>query len=345
MALRGIGVALSLAPLLMGCAAQRIVVGDTRGFVAAGRNAGTEASAFFERARQRQIEANVLLVASDPSCEWGPAIYLRQDFTTGSSLCVSGPAAQRAIRYPLRPAGAAVSTASAETLAALAAYVGELAALTAPGEPQFAQAVQDVEGRLKTLQGALDGAAKLDVGAFAAASATLQAATARYKAPVDAVAGMLDYFAELDRTARQAGDVRAVIARRGVEVEDGIEALAVTVDALGIGVVGPAGQVAQDALITGTNRQLSRVADFDKRRQVLTQLVISLEEQRRIDAGMAATAKLLRDLKTQHAALRRFAAGQYDKEARERIRRDQANQTWDLIGRIGGLAGAIGGVL
>ncbi|MEH3108346.1 MAG: hypothetical protein PGN09_14050 [Sphingomonas fennica] len=333
--------ALATAALLSACATPIVLVSETQSFVAAGRNAGTAAAAFFERARQRQLAANVLLVASDPSCQWAQTIYLRGDFSDGTSLCVDKNATH-ALPYPIESADETIAPALAEAVGALAAYVGELGMLTDKPAPRFTQAVADAGARLKTLQDALKAAG------FEPATEAADAigkATTDGKDAATAVAGMIDYLSGLAAVSQQADAVRRYVASDGAKVETQIATLREGVKAIQVGVVVTSGQVARNSIVIATNRKLRAMTDFQQRRDTLAQLVTALEEQHRIDAGLAATETMLSQLESQHRTLRGFVADKPTPQQVAQVRKEQSDLVWDVIGRLGGLAGAIGGVL
>lgn len=331
---------------LAGCAAQTVLVGDTRSFVTSANAAGDKAAAFFAEARRRQLEANVLLVASDPSCRWGPYLYLRLDPGPAGGLCASGPAADGStFRYPLRPISAEAGAPAAQLIAALGAYVGELAKLDDAYVPEFQQTVDDVKARLSKLEDVLGGLGALDPKGLGAAGAALKAAGARYAAPADAVAGLLDFFGGLAKDTTDAAAIRKYVEGNGDRFEAAADALAVGMQAWNVGVATTASQVAYDSLVVGTNRALGETADFERRRALLTQLVRAVQDRQAGDAGFDAAARLLSDLKAQHAALRAFAAGKPSPADRARIAKVQEEQAWQFLGRVGDLASAVGGVV
>jgi hypothetical protein len=146
MTIRKMTLAVLCATALSSCGAQKILVEDTRSFVAAGRAATASATQFFVEARARQIEANISLIASEPSCEWGSTILLRKDFSTGrEGLCLpAGSELPNNGVYSLEPIQLAAIKPSLALIGALSAYLGALSKVSNPYEPQIGPAVENV---------------------------------------------------------------------------------------------------------------------------------------------------------------------------------------------------------
>jgi hypothetical protein len=318
-----------LALLLPGCAArQTVLVTDTRQFVTAGRDAGDRAASFFDEARRRQLEANAILVASEPSCLWGPAIELRTDFTTGDSLCLSDAelaAGAPSTTYSLRPIDPRAAKGAMQLIGALGAYLGELSQLTPETEPQFAVAVTDAENALGLLASLLapDGGAPPDLAGAAVP-----------------VAELVDYFAAISQARRQGDAVARVVQERGDAFDRAVRALATQMEAWRIGVVGTADQVAANAQLQVANRNLAQLQDFEARQAVLLQLIEQSEQQSAAAAAYDEAAALLRDITAQHAGLVQLAGNQPTSEQQLRIRRESGRQVLGLLDRLARIGGS-----
>ncbi|WP_121114591.1 hypothetical protein [Croceibacterium ferulae] len=313
----------SLALLLPGCAArQAVLVTDTRQFVSAGREAGAEAAAFFDEARRRQLEANAILVASEPSCLWGSAIELRTDFTTGDSLCLSDAelaAGAPSTTYSLRPIDPRAAKGAMQLIGAMGAYLGELSQLTPETAPQFTIAVTDAANALDALALLLTPAGGTPPDLVGAAGP---------------VAELVDYFAAIAQARGQGDAVARVVQARSASFDRAMEALAAQMQAWRIGVVGTADQVAANAQLQVANRNLAQVEDFEARRAILLQLIEQGEQQSAAAAAYDEAAALLQDLGAQHAGIVQLAGNQPTTEQQLRIRQESGRQVLGILDRL-----------
>ena len=313
-----------LTVALPGCAArQAVLVTDTRDFITAGREAGDRAAGFFDAARRRQLEANAVLVASEPSCLWGATIELRTDFTAGDSLCLSDAelaAGAPSITYSLRPIDPRAAKGAMQLIGALGAYLGELSQLTPESEPQFAVAVADAQNALDLLASLLAPAGGQPPDLVGAA------------APV---AELADYFAAIAHARGQGNAVARTIRERGPAFDRAVGALAAQMQAWRIGVVGTADQLAANAQLQVANRSLAQLQDFEARQAVLLQLIEQSEQQSAAAAAYDEAAALLRDITAQHAGLVQLAGNQPTSEQQLRIRREGGRQVLGLLDRLG----------
>jgi hypothetical protein len=69
-------VPIAVALLLTGCAADQLRLDRTGGFANQAKTTVSAARAFITGMQARRREAAVALVASDPSCRWGPVIVI-----------------------------------------------------------------------------------------------------------------------------------------------------------------------------------------------------------------------------------------------------------------------------
>lgn len=312
-----------LVVLLPGCATrQAVLVTDTRQFVAAGREAGDEAAAFFDEARRRQLEANAILVASEPSCLWGTAIELRTDFTTGDSLCLSDAeleAGAPSSTYSLRPIDPRAAKGAMQLIGAIGAYLGELSQLTPETTPQFTVAVTDAQNALVALAPLLAraGGEPPDLAGVAGP-----------------VAELADYFAAIAQTRGQGDAVAGVMRERGPAFDRALDALAAQMQAWRVGVVGTADQAAANAQLQVANRNLGQLEDFEARRAVLLQLIESQEQQSAAAAAYDDASALLQDLGAQHAGLIRLAGNEPTTEQQLRIRQESGRQVLGILERL-----------
>lgn len=321
---------------LPACAARpQVLVADTRSFVGAGREAGDRAAGFFDLARHRQLEANALLVASEPSCRWGNALMLRTDFASGaSSLCLSDEEIAAGVegrRYSLKPIDPRTARPAMELIGALAAYVGELSQLTDPYEPRFGVAVADATGALQDLQATL-----------AASGGPVMPDLTE---PAGAIADLLDYFAELALLRGQAAGIEAVVLRDGDRFDAAVAKLADVMAVWKTGVVESADQVADEALLTGVNRTLAQTEDFEARRLLLLQMLDTIETRSAAGIAYDEAATLLDQIASEHAGIRRLLADDPDPAQAARIRKAQADQIMGIISRLAKVGSSVTGRL
>lgn len=319
--------ALLLATMLVfalpGCAArQAVLVTDTRQFVTAGREAGASAATFFDEARRRQLEANAILVASEPSCLWGPTVELRSDFTAGDSLCLSDAelaAGAPSTTYSLRPIDPRAAKGAMQLIGALGAYLGELSQLTPETVPQFTVAVTDAANALGALALLLTPAGGTPPDLVGAAGP---------------VAELVDYFAAIAQARGQGDAVARVVRERSASFDQAVDALAAQMQAWRIGVVSTADQVAADARLQVANRNLAQLQDYESRYAILLQLIEQQEQQSAAAAAYDEASALLQDLSAQHAGLVQLAGDQPTTEQQLRIRQESGRQLLGVLDRL-----------
>jgi hypothetical protein len=315
--------ALFCAIALSSCGAQKILVEDTRSFVAAGRTATASATQFFVEARSRQLEANILLIAAEPSCVWGTTIILRKNFPTGrEGLCLTADSesASNGI-YSLEPIPLDAIRPSLALIGALSAYFGALGKVSNLYEPQIGPAIDNVVEKLSL---------------FNKAKAFLN----RTEPQRVAIVGLLEYFNELRAYNGQAKQIRDYVNKNGDKFEAGRAALAEVLQDWNVGIVGTSAQVAKDSLIQGINRSLKRTTDFNRRRKLLAPITEIVAEQQSAKEGFADVIELLNELQTVHNHLRDFANKKYTAEDKIRIERENSAQVWEIISRLGAVAKA-----
>lgn len=309
---------------LSACGAQAILVEDTRSFVVAGRTATSSATKFFVEARQRQIDANIFLVASEPSCEWGTTIILREKFRTGKEgLCLPAgpPDVPPARKYSLEPIPLDAIKPSVALIGAMTAYLGALGNVSKPYNPQIGPAIDDVVEKLSV---------------FTKAKAFLKA-TEDKRAPIVA---LLEYFNELRTLNGQAKQIRDYVNKNGATFEAGRAELVVMMNDWNVGIVKNSAQVAKVSLFTGINNALRRTRDFNRRRHILEPLRTLETEQQSASERFDDVIMLLNDLKPVHDHLRNFANGKYTAEDRIRIERENSAQIFEILTRLGNVVNA-----
>ena len=310
------------AVALSSCGAQKILVEDTRSFVAAGRTATASATQFFVDARSRQLEANILLIAAEPSCEWGTTILLRKNFSTGrEGLCVKSGDEPDNGTYSLEPIPLGAIKPSLALIGALSAYLGALSKVSNPYEPQIGPAIDNVIEKLSLFNKA-------------------EAFVTRTEPQRVAIVGLLEYFNELRAYKGQAKQIRDYVTKNGDKFEDGRAALAEVLQSWNVGIVDTSAQVAKDSLIQGINRSLRRTTDFNRRRKLLAPITEIVAEQQSAKEGFSNVIELLNDLQTVHNHLRDFANKKYTAEDKIRIERENSAQIWEIISRLGAVAKA-----
>jgi hypothetical protein len=313
--------ALLCAIALSSCGAQKILVEDTRSFVAAGREASASATQFFAEARSRQIQANILLIAAEPSCEWGTNIRLRKNFVTGrEGLCLkSGSTEANNGTYSLEPIPLEAIKPSLDLIAALSAYLGALSRVSNPYEPQIGPAIDNVVEKLSLFNKA-------------------EAFFTRTEPQRVAIVDLLEYFNELRAYNGQAKQIRDYVNKNGDRFEAGRAALAEILQNWNVGIVEGSAQLARDSLIQGINRSLRKTSDFNRRRKLLAPITEIIGEQQSAKEGFSNAVALINELQTVHNQLRDFANKKYSVEDKIRIERENSAQIWGIISRLGAVA-------
>lgn len=195
------------ALLLAGACAGNAVRVEHAGEVAAAGSAATaKTGVFLDTLRAARREANVALVASDPSCRWGPQIVIRGGGGSGTALCVDRPIPARGdFVYSLAAIRDADLRPTLTLLAALSAYVDAVDAIVG-GHGEEAH-----DNLAEALRGAL--AAQADVAAALGSRPLLSVEQA------DSAGKLIDMIGELHAEAGKVRRLRVVVAGQKVRVE------------------------------------------------------------------------------------------------------------------------------
>lgn len=212
---------IGLLPLLGGCAGNAVRVESANVVAGAGHAATDQTSAFIGRVANARMEANLTLVASDPSCRWpldGKIIIRGTGATLAEPLVQPSPAGERrplcaATLDPARgdfavsvapiPLGALRPTL--DLVDALAGYSDALAAIVAD-DPNAAD-----DGIAAAFDAAASASA--DIARLANGPAPLKDSQTK------AVHDVLTLIDELNRERRQVRDLRKIAASQGGQVK------------------------------------------------------------------------------------------------------------------------------
>ena len=115
-------VAVAVSLLLTGCAANQLRLERASSFSTQAKTTVAAARAFVSDVQARRREAAVALVASDPSCLWGPSIVVDRDWNGRRGLCDLRDV-PKSSQQPLL-----LQPASPEALKAITTAIGGLAA-------------------------------------------------------------------------------------------------------------------------------------------------------------------------------------------------------------------------
>jgi hypothetical protein len=190
--------------LLSACAADQVRLERAGDVSTQAKTTVDAANAYVAGVQTRRRDAAIALVASDPTCTWGPYLTIDANWDGKRGLCdMGGVPANRRVRINLQPVSQQGLKALTETIAGLAAYQG---ALTDVLDNKPADARAAVSGAIQTLSTAstdinrIAGADLIDLGPLTDGRAT-------------AVAALIGTLVELQQTNLQVGKVRAIVAK------------------------------------------------------------------------------------------------------------------------------------
>jgi formate dehydrogenase maturation protein FdhE len=278
----------------------------------------------------RRRDANIALVASDPSCNWGDTLIIDDQWRPPAGLCdLKHVPKTRWTTLDLRTVSPKALETITTAIAGVASYQQALAAVLDDKPPDAKEAI---DGAIETLTTAttdinrIAGEKLFDLGPLTSDRAK-------------AVVGLVSTLIALQQTNLKVKRVRAVVADQDSEpllaaLEQSVGRLAGLQDA-------NSAARAQFALNTAYLSERSK-ASFAERREWIRKLADASDEgdavrKVRIAALMNAIAKL----RSTDETLRKALAGQFSKADRQRIARENRTQIAGILSQVAALFPAL----
>ena len=315
--------ALTLA--LPGCATQHLAVETGSALADQAGAAAAAASAYVDTVAARRIAANVVLVASDPACRWGSAIFVYQptaaEIASDAKVPFCSAAAAGAMRYDLRGISQDRLKPTMLLVAALADYAATLDAIVAQKAP-------DIAARLAGINAYADEAADL-----------LKLNGGRDPLTNDAIADIGPLLNGIAKGLAEAAEARALFAESAAEdqhVTDAIARLKAAIRAWK-----RSAHSDNQTTVLAMTRVFNRFGadwDFDRRQAFALRLAEADAAIARTDADADALMAALDRLAVAEADLRHIAEGRLSASQRaERARIARSQALWAL----GAIASAV----
>ncbi len=308
---------------LAGCAADTIRLERAGAVSTQAKATVSAAQAYVADVRERRREGAVALVASDPSCLWGPSIEVDRDWKGDTALCdVSRvpPGRRQTINLTLGSPEAirAITTA----VAGLAAYQAALADVLEDDPDEARDSAATAIETLSTAAGDFNriaGSKAIDLGPLTSARS-------------DAVVKLVGTLVTLQQTSLKVGGVRRVAAST-----DAVE----LIDALNAGVT-RLGSLQDGNSAVLRLAGLTTAYSMDARKLPFTERVIRVREiaaaSDDVAAGTASRVAVLKSvldkMRIADAALRDALSGRFSAEERRRIARENRKQLFSLLSQV-----------
>lgn len=326
---------------LSACAGNRIRVDTANQVQTAAKAFVNDANRALNEAKQRRLESNAALVASDVSClPLERVVVQRRRGASGrerTALCADG--LQPRLGYALdvlelRPITEESLKPTIFLIGAVGDYGAALAKITARPDA-------DVSKELGALAGKAQAAAAIANGLLGANIPNAEKALASSQGK--AALALLDFFVKLDAERRKVRDINRLVAERGDKVEAVIPLLKTQLRNWIIAVSQGDAQIYQNSLVRAYENE--RTAwNFDQRLAFATRV----NESRAAAAAAPARAQQIQDALTAfqdaQADLRRVLAGNYNAQERRRMARIQGERMLEALDLISKTVVAFGGI-
>ncbi|MBV2149813.1 hypothetical protein KRZ98_16325 [Sphingobium sp. AS12] len=280
--------------------------------------------------KARRREANIALVASDPSCSWGDVLVIDRRWRPPAGLCdLAGVPPERQERIDLRPLSQDALKTITVAIAGVAAYQAALADVLEDKPPDAKEAINSAIGSLSTASSDINriaGEKLFDLGVLT---------SDRAKAVVDLIGTLV----ALQQTSLKVNAVRAVVAEKDSKpllsaLDDGVTKLAALQDA-------NSASRLLFALDLAYGRERAN-ADFVGRREWIRQIAAAADDSPGArEARIAALRSALTQLAAIDMKLRQALAGEFSKADRQRIARENRAQILGILSQVAAIFPAI----
>ena len=314
--------ALSLL-LLSACAADQLRLERAGDLSTQAKATAAAANSYVAEVQTRRRDAAVALVASDPSCTWGPYLTIDRTWDGKRGLCdMAGVPADRQVRINLQPVSQQGLKALTEAIAGLVAYQGALADIL---DEKPDDANESISGAIQTLSTAssdlnrIAGSKLIDLGPLTGDRAS-------------AVVALIGTLVEMQQTDLKVGKVRAIVAKTDAatligNLKDGASKLSTLQDA-------NSAVYRLFALDKAYSRERSTL-DFTTRLQRVRNLATASDDV--TDGGaerLAVLTAVLDKLGATDVKLRDALAGKFSREERRKIAQENRKQLFSILSQI-----------
>lgn len=288
------------------------------------------ANSYVADIQTRRREANIAMVASDPSCSWGDYVTTDTDWTPPLGFCeVTGVPAARLLRISLRPISEEALKSLTVAVAGIATYQAALADILGQNKVDAKAGITDAIEKLTTASADISriaGTKLVDLGPLTGNSA---------KAVIDLISTLV----ALQQTNLRVDEVRTVVAGFGQtmiysDLKTGLSNLTR---------LQATNSTARQrfALESAYARDLSKL-DFSARRERVREIAAAADEDLSLrNTRLEAMSKVVDELTKTDKSLHDALAGKFSAEERRRIARDNRTQILKLLSDVAALYPAI----
>lgn len=308
---------------LSACAANTVRIEQAGTVSTQAKQTTVAVNAYVADVQSRRREANVALVASDPSCGWGDQITVDTQWDARRGLCdVAGLPQPRRATISLRPISAEALRPVVTSVAGVATFQAALAQVL---DEKPVDAKAEIDGAIETLSTAASDINRI-AGEPLIDLKTLTGETAK------GVSALIGALVEMQQTELKVRKVRAIVDRTDTSgLYSNLETAVTDLSRLQ---AGNSAARLRDALDLVYARDAERL-DFAQRRELVRQIALARDEAN--DDGAARAAVLvdaIGKLKASDLELRRALAGEFTPEKRRQIARANRKQAFALLSKI-----------
>jgi hypothetical protein len=309
--------------LLSACAADQLRLERAGDLSTQAKTTVAAANNYVAGVQTRRRDAAIALVASDPTCTWGPYITIDRGWDGKRGLCdMAGVPVDRQVRINLQPVSSQGLKALTEAIAGLVAYQGALADILDEKPDDARESISSAIQTLSTASSDINriaGSKLIDLGPLTGDRAT-------------AVVTLIGTLVEMQQTDLKVGKIRAIVAKTDARIlignlRDGASKLSTLQDA-------NSAVYRLFALDKAYSRERSTL-DFTARLQRVRDLATASDDV--TDSGaerLAALTAALDTLGATDAKLRDALAGKFSREERSRIARENRKQLFSILSQV-----------
>jgi len=308
---------------LAGCAADTIRLEHANSVSTQAKATVGAAKLYVSEVQVRRREAGIALVASDPSCLWGPSITIDRKWDGKRGLCdLSRVPQARQVSLNLQPVSPEALKALTTSISGIAAYQGALADIL---EEKPEEAKDNIATAIETL-----GTAAGDINRIAGSKVVDLGSLTNGRA--DAVVKLIGTLVAMQQTALKVREVRGVVAANDSAAlitelrtsADKINTLQDGNSAVNL-LMGLTTAYGRDRHTLAFNDRVARVRDI----ALATDNVTSGNRAR-----IAALKSALDELAKTDTALRNALAGKFTAEERRRIARENRQAVFAILSQV-----------
>lgn len=308
---------------LSACAADTLRIERANSLSTQAATTVAAARAYVADVQARRREGAVALVASDPSCLWGPSIVVDAEWKGRRGLCdLRGVPANRRATLNLQSVSPDALRTLTTAIAGIAAYQGALAEVLEERPDEAKETIATAIDTLSTAAGDLNrivGEKTLDLGPLTGARA----------GAVVALVGTLD---AMRQTNLKVASVRRVVA--GADAEALIGALDEGAARLGSVQDGNSALYRLTGLTAAYDRERPRLPFAERVARVRDIAAASDDVTSGYRKRLAALRSVLGDLRVSDGKLRDALADRFTPAERRRIARENRKQLFSILSQV-----------